>query len=156
MYVSRDILEGMESAEHFKKVVGMTKTGLAEVLHKVQDHVFTVQFRRQPTAENVEQVLINSTRADSFLISALSKTVLEGSLCKMVCYMLNTENGLGRSVVVDLNATLRFGSEQKAIRQIDHRSIEYIVCENVKYELKKSGKGKGKTDDGEGKDDPRK
>jgi len=42
MYVSRDILEGMESADHFKKVVGMTKTGLAEVLHKVQDHVFTV------------------------------------------------------------------------------------------------------------------
>lgn len=54
MFVSRDILEGMESASHFKKVVGMTMTGLAEILHKVQDHVFTVNFRRQPSTESVE------------------------------------------------------------------------------------------------------
>jgi len=46
LYVSKDILEGMYSADHFKKEVPMNLTSLAEVLQSVQDHVFTVGFRR--------------------------------------------------------------------------------------------------------------
>ena len=45
MIVSRDILENMHSADHFKKEVPMNMTSLAEILHEVQDRIFTVQFR---------------------------------------------------------------------------------------------------------------
>lgn len=40
LYVSKDILEGMYSGEHFKKEVPMNMTSLAELLQNVQDHVF--------------------------------------------------------------------------------------------------------------------
>ena len=42
MIVSRDILENMYSADHFKKEVSMNMTGLAELLQSVQDNIFTV------------------------------------------------------------------------------------------------------------------
>lgn len=47
MFVSRDILQGMYSADHYKKELAMKMSGLAELLQSVQDHVFTVTFRKQ-------------------------------------------------------------------------------------------------------------
>lgn len=46
MIVSRDIVESMDSADHFKKEVPMNMTNLAELLQSVQDNIFTVQFRK--------------------------------------------------------------------------------------------------------------
>ena len=51
MIVSRDILESMSSADHFKKEVPMNMTALPELLQTVQDNIFTIQFRAQPKAE---------------------------------------------------------------------------------------------------------
>jgi hypothetical protein len=48
---------------------------------------------------------------------------------------VKVENNLGRSTVIDLTAN----SDNK-FRQIDHRTIEYIVFKNVKYVLKKGAK----------------
>ena len=49
LYISRDILDNMYSGDHFDKEVPMTVTELAELLHTVQDHIFTVGFRKQAT-----------------------------------------------------------------------------------------------------------
>ena len=57
LYVSRDILEGMYSADHYKSEVAMNLTGLAELLLTVQDHIFTVGFRKQPTESDVADQL---------------------------------------------------------------------------------------------------
>ena len=57
LYVSRDILQGMFSADHFKKEVAMNMTGLAELLQSVQDHVFTVTFRKQQTEQEAAEML---------------------------------------------------------------------------------------------------
>ena len=48
--------------------------------------------------------------------------------------MVEVENNLGRSLVIDLKAK---GKDK--FRQVDHRSIESIIFKNVKYLLKKSG-----------------
>lgn len=53
----------------------------------------------------------------------------------MTCHMIEVENNLGRSLVVDLRAPLN-----DRFRQVDHRTIESIVFKNVKYVLKKGGK----------------
>ena len=53
MIVSRDILENMWSADHYKSEVNMNMTNLAELLHSVQDRIFTVQFRAQPKEDFV-------------------------------------------------------------------------------------------------------
>ena len=52
----------------------------------------------------------------------------------MVCHLVEVENNLGRSLVIDLNA------DGNKFRQVDHRSIEHIIFNNVKYVLKKGTK----------------
>jgi hypothetical protein len=46
LIVSKDILEKMNSANHFAKEVPMNMTELAELLETVGDTVFTVSFRK--------------------------------------------------------------------------------------------------------------
>ena len=53
----------------------------------------------------------------------------------MVAHMVEVENNLGRSLVIDLNA-----KSPSKFRQVDHRSIEFIIFQNVKYVLKKGVK----------------
>lgn len=61
----------------------------------------------------------------------------------MICHLVKVENNLGRSTVIDLQATT-----PSKFRQIDHRTIEWIIFRNVKYVLKKGAK---KADDQEEK-----
>lgn len=63
----------------------------------------------------------------------------------MICYKIKDENKLGRSLVIDLEAPA-----DNNIRQVDHRSIDYIIFKNVKYTLSKSKKkGSGNDDEDE-------
>lgn len=138
LYVSKDILEGMHSASHFKKEVPMNMTGLAELLQSVQDHVFTVTFKRQPTEDNATELIKKAdmaTLADKSKLSKLAKDVISGSDCTMICHMVEVENNLGRSLVIDLTA-----KGPSKFRQIDHRSIESIIFQNHKFLLKKGAK----------------
>lgn len=63
----------------------------------------------------------------------------------MTCHLVKVENNLGRSTVIDLTA-----KGENKFRQIDHRTIEWIIFKNVKYVLKKGGK-KDEEIDGEEK-----
>ena len=57
MYVSRDIIEKMNSASHFKTAVHMSMTALAELLESVGDTVFSVRFHKKPNEEQVQKRL---------------------------------------------------------------------------------------------------
>lgn len=63
----------------------------------------------------------------------------------MVCRLVKAESRLGRSTVIDL-----CGAHENKFRQIDHRTIEHIIINNAKYELKKGSK-KVEADDREEK-----
>ena len=54
----------------------------------------------------------------------------------MVAHLVDCDNNLGRSAVIDLNAI-----EPNNFRQVDHRSIDYIIYKNVKYSLGKKPAG---------------
>ena len=60
----------------------------------------------------------------------------------MVCHLVKAESTLGRSTVIDLSA-----KTDNKFRQVDHRTIEEIIFKNVKYTLKKGGKGAKKEDE---------
>ncbi len=60
----------------------------------------------------------------------------------MTCHLIEADSSLGRSTVIDLTSK----SENK-FRQVDHRTINYIIYHNVKYVLKKGGKKKAKDED---------
>ena len=53
----------------------------------------------------------------------------------MRCHLVNDQNCLGRSLVIDLDADC----DKNRFRLVDHRSIESIIFKNVKYVLKSSG-----------------
>jgi len=59
----------------------------------------------------------------------------------MTCHMVQVENDLGRSLVIDLKT-----EHENKLRQIDHRSINYIIFKNVKYSVKKGGDNFGDID----------
>ena len=65
----------------------------------------------------------------------MAKELTEGGLTTMTCHLVDVENNLGRSTVIDLSA-----KTDNKFRQIDHRTIQYIIFKNVKYVLKKGGK----------------
>ena len=138
MHVSRDIVEKMASATHYAKEVGTNMTGLAELLEQCSDTVFSVQFHKQPNKESAQELLEATNYKDlkdKKKLAELSKQITEGGLCEMICHLVKTENNLGRSTVIDLSSI----SDNK-FRQIDHRTIQYIIFKNVKYSLKKGGK----------------
>ena len=64
----------------------------------------------------------------------IAKQSIQGATCKLICYLVEVVNILGRSTVIDLSA-----STENKFRQVDHRSIESIILRNVKYVLKGSG-----------------
>ena len=53
----------------------------------------------------------------------------------MICHMIEADGALGRSTVIDLNA-----KTASKFRQVDHRSISYVILRNVKYVLSKGTK----------------
>ena len=72
-------------------------------------------------------------------IKSISKGLVEGEKTEITGYLINSCNILGRSLVIDLNA-----EAPNNFRQVDHRTIEYIIFRNVKYTLGKKVAG---TDD---------
>lgn len=48
---------------------------------------------------------------------------------------MNAENGLGRSIIIDLNAE---GADKT--KEVDHRNIDSIIIKNAKYVLRKGPK----------------
>ena len=152
--MSKELLETMYSAQHYDREIAVSMTGLAELLHSVQDIIFTVSFKKRPTEANAVQLLQNAGKnwfKDDKQMAAMAKSVVEGENCVMTCHMVEVENNLGRSLVIDLKAD----SEANRFRQIDHRSIQSIIFKNVKYVLKKGGKSFSEIDTNIPKDAPK-
>lgn len=109
------------------------------------DTVFTVQFRKQPNEDNVKTRLeatnVGQLKEEAFL-SKLTKELIGGDECTMVCQMVEADGALGRSTVIDLSA-----KTANKFRQVDHRSISYVILRNVKYVLSKGSKKQKKEDE---------
>jgi len=153
MMMSKELLTTMYSATHYESEVGLNMTGLAQLLQSVQDHVFTVNFKKQATEENAVQAILasdNSTFGDAKKLAQLAKSIITGEDCSITCHMVQVENSLGRSLVIDLKT-----DSANKFRQIDHRTISSIIFKNVLYSLKKGGKNFEEVDTNVPKDQPR-
>ena len=138
MSLAHDFVQSMYSADHYQIEVNTNMSDLAEILQSVQDNIFTVQFQTKPNVEDTVKALMahkDEQLNDPRKISKLAKQIVTGNLVKMVCHLVKIESNVGRSLVIDLTAT----SENK-IQLIDHRSVEFIVYHNVKYNLQKGAR----------------
>ncbi len=66
----------------------------------------------------------------------IAKDLVDGEKIELVCHLLESDNNLGRSLIIDLNSP-----GPNNIKQVDQRTIEYIIYKNVKYELGKRDAG---------------
>jgi len=97
----------MDSADHFSQEVKCTMTELSIILQSCGDFIFKVQFRKKVDASDVETKLSGFKPADlskPATATQLSKQLIEGDRCEMVCHLIECDNNLGRSIVVDLKA----------------------------------------------------
>ena len=114
-------------------------TQLAEVLDSCRDTVFKVSFKKKLDQKNVEEKIATmklKDLKDGKSLHSLSKSLIEGESCEITGHLLSVDTYLGRSVVIDLNAPKGLN-----YRQVDHRTIDFIVFKNVKYTLSKKSDG---------------
>lgn len=141
--VSKGIIaEGMYSASQYNTEKQVTRTEICEELEQVGNHIFTVNFHKQVKEKNVREKLLNAINLenDSSLSKAeitktfkkVSKSLLQGEERTLIGYLLKVEPKVGRSTVIDLELP----TDKYRIRQVDHRTINWLIIKNVKYLVK--------------------
>lgn len=132
--ISKDLLvRDAWSAEIYAQEVKTTMTELARILTECQDTVFTVSFKRKVTAEDLMETFATMDESHISKVKDLEKLVTLGQDCQITGRLAGEETVFGRSLVVDLNSDSGF-------KQVDHRTINWIIYKNVKYSLGKSAK----------------
>lgn len=139
--------EGSFSADQFDKQEKITKTEMGELFSSIGDTVFTVNFNKQVKKEDVKAALdtlyankggaiISKSDFDKKVKSILSN-VYEGEERTLVGYRISSDVVLGRSTVIDLNIVADPSKTYDVrLRQVDHRSINWLIYKNVKYIVK--------------------
>lgn len=110
-------------------------TELSEILQGARDTIFRVTFLKKPDAELIMSRLAGKSAAevnDLAMAKDFAKGIVEGEPCELTGHLVKSEQHMGRSLVIDLNAPA--GSN---FRQVDHRTIQSIIFKNVKYSLGK-------------------
>lgn len=123
------------SANHFEKEVTCNMTELSEILQSARDTIFTVEFKKQADATLISSRLAGKTASevkDLAMTKDFAKGIVEGESCVLTGHLVKSEQHMGRSLVIDLNAPAGFN-----FRQVDHRTIQFIILKNVKYSLGK-------------------
>lgn len=74
--------------------------------------------------------LIEKLRTSNGVVLTVNFDKADSTNRTMICYYLNAEPGLGRSQVKDLE------DPSKPFKQVDHRTLQWIIINNVKYQVK--------------------
>lgn len=131
--IDNNILENQcYSADQFNETKEVTRTELITTLLEVGNTVFTVNFDKLPTPEDflaLTRDAGNKIRAFEDMKKDFKK--LKGENRTLVGYLIKTETGFGRSMVIDLEV-----KEAHKVRQIDHRTLNWLIVRNVKYTVK--------------------
>jgi hypothetical protein len=136
--MSKDLVQKMDSADHFDYEIPMNRAELVEMLENTKDTIFTICFRKKVQPKNISSKIVEE--GEDFVgnlsqCKKLAKNFLEGELCVIVAKLVNLEPKLGRSMVKDLRVPFGYN-----LRQVDHRTIEWIIFKNRKFIFKKPGK----------------
>lgn len=122
------------SAKQYTNTENITKTKAAELIANVGDTVFTVNFNKQLTKEDISLIL--NALAIAYPVNKWTQTHVVNDIAKnlkgeertMTCYLLSTENILGRAEVMDL--------DKNSPRQVDFRTINWFIYKGVRYTVK--------------------
>lgn len=122
----------MYNANVWDSEESITSTELAERLTMANATIVQVCFSCKPSDKSIKETLSALAKAptgDRAAAKALAKECLTGKESILVCRLSKTEGKLGRSTVIDVPS--------QGYRQVDHRTIKWLVIDNIKYTLKK-------------------
>jgi hypothetical protein len=137
------VREGMVTANQFEKEHKVNRTELGEILRGAGDSVFTVNFNKKIKQKDFEQALFNAVKRDNGQFNSydtiqknIKKAVKEhfkGEERTLVGYLCRTgTTPTGHSLVIDLEQP----KEKHRIRQVDHRTVNWLILGNQKYIVK--------------------
>lgn len=105
-------------------------TELVEILNGAGDTIFTIQFKTQAdpakVVEKLKTMKLKEIKDDEAEIRKLSRSLVEGETVTVVGHLADGSQQLGRTLVIDVEA---------GYKQVDHRTIQFIILKNVKYTL---------------------
>lgn len=131
--IGRTLWNTAYSADQFAKEEKVTKTKLAELFFHVGNMPFTVNFNKQPKSSDIlDQLFSGEIRVSK----AEAKKLLKGEERTLRGYAVSHESGLGRSMVIDVDIQKTDASYDPRLRQVDRRTINWLIVNNVKYVLK--------------------
>ena len=135
IFVSKSIVkESFHSSQQVRKTKKLARTKIIrEVLSHVGKDVFTIKFKKKLDNKillaRMEEKKGFMNKAKKEKLKSLKKWLEGGDDREMTATMVRFNGDLGRSTVVDLNIPKGQHNE----RQIDHRTIQWIIFHGVKY-----------------------
>ncbi len=92
---------------------------------------FQVCFNTKPSEKKIAENLseIKGKLKNAAALKELAKECMQGKESIQICRLSKAEGKLGRSLVIELAS--------QGYRQVDHRTLKWIIINNVKYNLKK-------------------
>ena len=128
--IDLDIVEAeCYSASHYDETKPVNRTELIEIFNGTEDNVYTVSFNKQPKVEDAFEAISNKGKLQTnAIIKKLLKEKMQGEERILTGYTIKREIPWGRSMVVDLKEP-----DGDNIRQVDHRTLNWLICKNVRY-----------------------
>jgi hypothetical protein len=116
----------------------ISKTAAAKMLSHARDAIVQVCFHKQATADTIKDQLVELSTMASAAAKKKLTSLLKGEERIMTGYVIASEPLLGRTVMIDLEKPKDIDDKgwDRRQRQVDHRTIRWIVYKNVKYIVK--------------------
>lgn len=119
----------MNNASSFGSEEKISLTKVAAVLEQAREACFTACFTTKVDEKEIAEKLAKATLNDLKNSKTLASEILTGKEHTLVGRLSRGEGKLGRSLVIDLPTQF--------YRQVDHRTLRWLVLKNVKYTVKK-------------------
>lgn len=119
------IEDSFYSASQFHDTQTVSRTAIIELIETAGDTIFTVNFNKKVDPKVVADAVNLAVRTKSKFTESDAKTILLGEERTMVCVLTSLEPKMGRTQVTDL--------ELNEGRQIDHRTINWLIIKGTKY-----------------------
>ena len=108
--LSKDILQTeMNSGHAFQKEEKVTRTQMIEILMNARESCMSIKFHKKVDDSHVKAVLKDNLKSaasfkDKKLLAQVASELVTGPDAEMTCCLTTSDNKLGRSNIIDLNA----------------------------------------------------
>jgi len=140
--IDKDLVLEMYSASQYQIEKSITRTEVNNILANIGQQIFTVNFNKQVKQDDIKNKLLTAIKDEEGNpltyeqieknLKTISKELNKGEERTLIGYLLEINNEMGRSSAIDLEIE----RGQNRLRQIDHRTINYLIFKNTKYLVK--------------------